>query len=239
MPTQIPIISMRVEPLERRALLSSNGLFGQYFDDANLSQLRMTRQDIAVDFDFGAASPVQPQMSADTFSIRWTGQIQPQFGETYTFHVTADDGVRLWVRGQLLIDRWSPANQLAGDANRDGVVNLNDFNTLASNFGTQSGATWEQGDFTGDGAVNLADFNALAEHFGSTDAFWFEGDFNYDGRVNLQDFNRLASNFGLSAAGPTVTPQDWSALAAAVPEPQALGLACAAITALARRRRRA
>ena len=107
-------------------------------------------------------------MSADTFSVRWTGQVQPQFGETYTFHVTADDGVRLWVRGQLLIDRWSPANQIGGDANRDGVVNLADFNTLAANFGTTSGATWEQGDFTGDGAVNLADFNTLAANFGQT-----------------------------------------------------------------------
>ena len=62
---------------------------------------------------------------------------------------------------------------------------------------------------------------ALASHFGATDAFWSDGDFNYDGRVNLQDFNRLASNFGLSAAGPEVTPQDWAALAASIPEPGA------------------
>ena len=161
-------ISTILEPLEPRALLASNGLFGQYYDDANLTQLRMTRQDIAVDFDFGNASPVQPQMSADTFSVRWTGQVQPEFGEEYTFHVTADDGVRLWVRGQLLIDRWSPANQIGGDANRDGAVNLSDFNTLASYFGTQSGATWTMGDFNGDGAVNLTDFNTLASNFGQT-----------------------------------------------------------------------
>jgi hypothetical protein len=47
-----------------------------------------------------------------------------------------------------------------------------------------------------------------------------QGDFNYDGIVNLADFNRLAANFGLSA-GPdgVVDPEDWSALAAAVPEP--------------------
>jgi GH43 family beta-xylosidase len=168
MPTHSSILPICIEPLEPRALLASNGLFGQYFDDANLAQLRMTRQDIAIDFDFGNASPVQPQMSSDTFSVRWTGQVQPEFSEAYTFHVTADDGVRLWVRGQLLIDRWSPANQFEGDANRDGVVNLTDFNTLASNFGLQTGATWEQGDFNGDGAVNLTDFNALAGHFGQS-----------------------------------------------------------------------
>jgi plastocyanin len=52
-----------------------------------------------------------------------------------------------------------------GDANLDGLVNLADFNTLASNFG-QSGRTWDSGDFNGDGNVNLNDFNLLAANFG-------------------------------------------------------------------------
>ena len=38
--------------------------------------------------------------------MRWTGSVQPQFNETYTFYTTTDDGVRLWVNGQLLIDDW-------------------------------------------------------------------------------------------------------------------------------------
>jgi hypothetical protein len=52
-----------------------------------------------------------------------------------------------------------------GDATLDGLVNLSDFNRLASNFG-QSGRVWTQGDFTYDGIVNLADFNRLASNFG-------------------------------------------------------------------------
>ena len=98
-----------------------------------------------------------------------------------------------------------------GDANLDGQVNLQDFNRLASAFGT-----------TGTGV-------------------WSQGDFNYDGNVNLQDFNRLAGNFGLSAAGPTVTPEDWARLGAAVPEPASLalfGVAASAATTWRRRRRR-
>jgi len=75
------------------------------------------------------------------------------------------------------------------------------------------------GDADLDGNVNLADFNRLASGFGSTNGFWFTGDFNYDGLVNLTDFNQLAANFGVSAAGPGVTPEDWAALASAVPEP--------------------
>ena len=58
---------------------------------------------------------------------------------------------------------------LRGDANRDRIVNLADFNTLAANFG-QSPRTFSQGDFTYDGIVNLADFNVLASRFGSSAA---------------------------------------------------------------------
>ena len=54
---------------------------------------------------------------------------------------------------------------LAGDATRDGRVNLNDFNVLAANFG-QSPRTFSQGDFNYDGVVNLDDFNILASRFG-------------------------------------------------------------------------
>jgi len=55
---------------------------------------------------------------------------------------------------------------LSGDANRDGRVNLDDFNVLAANFG-QSPRDFTQGDFTYDAVVNLQDFNILAGRFGS------------------------------------------------------------------------
>jgi hypothetical protein len=38
--------------------------------------------------------------------VRWTGQVQAQYSQTYTFHARANDGVRLWVNGQLLINQW-------------------------------------------------------------------------------------------------------------------------------------
>jgi hypothetical protein len=38
--------------------------------------------------------------------VRWTGCFQPQYSETYTLTTLADDGVRLWVNGQLLISAW-------------------------------------------------------------------------------------------------------------------------------------
>jgi T5SS/PEP-CTERM-associated repeat protein len=94
------------------------------------------------------------------------------------------------------------------------------------------------GDANLDGSVNLQDFNTLAANFGQSNRFWRQGDFNYDGTVNLQDFNRLAANFGLSAAGPEVTPADWAALAAAVPEPTVAALLAPLALGLARARPR-
>jgi hypothetical protein len=54
-----------------------------------------------------------------------------------------------------------------GDADRDRDVDLNDFNTLASNFG-MVGKTFSQGNFNYDalGKVDLNDFNVLASNFG-------------------------------------------------------------------------
>jgi hypothetical protein len=83
------------------------------------------------------------------------------------------------------------------------------------------------GDANLDRVVNLADFNTLASHFGQSGQFWSNGDFTYDGLVNLNDFNKLASNFGLAALAHDPTPQDWSNLAAAVPEPVASTMALA------------
>jgi hypothetical protein len=55
---------------------------------------------------------------------------------------------------------------LNGDANRDGVVDTNDFTILAAHF-NQPG-NFSNGDFNYDGVVNALDFNALATAFGDS-----------------------------------------------------------------------
>jgi hypothetical protein len=54
---------------------------------------------------------------------------------------------------------------LGGDANRDRVVNLRDFNILATNFG-KGNKRFSEGDFNYDGTVTLQDLNVLAARFG-------------------------------------------------------------------------
>jgi glucose/arabinose dehydrogenase len=86
---------------------TGNGLLGTYFPNVNLVSPAFARTDSTVNFDFGEGSPGS-SLPADFFSIRWAGQVEPRYTETYTFRTTTDDGVRLWVNGQLIIDSWIP-----------------------------------------------------------------------------------------------------------------------------------
>ncbi len=56
---------------------------------------------------------------------------------------------------------------LAGDANGDGKVDVNDLTVVLSHFG-QTGQSWSSGDFTGDGTVDVNDLTILLSHFGDT-----------------------------------------------------------------------
>ncbi len=84
---------------------AGDGLLGEYFDELNLIDPFTHRIDSTVDFDWGAAAPIDG-MGNNTFSVRWSGQIEPLYSETYTFQTLSDDGIRLWVDNQLIIDQW-------------------------------------------------------------------------------------------------------------------------------------
>jgi hypothetical protein len=91
---------------------------GDYFNGTSLDAggqktPDLQRLDAAINFDWGAGSPANG-LPADKFSVRWTGNVRPQFSEDYTFYTVTDDGVRLWVNDVLLINHWSdqPATEL-------------------------------------------------------------------------------------------------------------------------------
>ena len=87
-------------------LHAANGLTGQYYDTAAFGTLKTTRTDATVNFDWGTSIPTNTALtSGDTFSVAWSGQVEPEFSQLYTFYVTADDGARLWVNEQLLVTR--------------------------------------------------------------------------------------------------------------------------------------
>ncbi len=76
-----------------------------YYPNPDLSEpLALARIDGAVDFDWGAGSP-DGAIPVDGFSARWTGTVQLSAG-TYSYTLTVDDGARVWVDGQLVVDEW-------------------------------------------------------------------------------------------------------------------------------------
>ena len=86
------------------------GLRAEYYNDpgtgAHFTTLVLTQTDATVNFDWGSDSP-GPGVQSDNFSVRWTGQVQAVATGDHTFSTTSDDGVRLWVNGQLVIDNWT------------------------------------------------------------------------------------------------------------------------------------
>jgi hypothetical protein len=80
------------------------GLSATYYDNMDFTGATVTATE-AVDFDWAGGSP-KPGIGADTFSVRWEGEVQAVEAGSYTFRVIADDGVRLWVDGQQLVNAW-------------------------------------------------------------------------------------------------------------------------------------
>jgi GH43 family beta-xylosidase len=100
------LIRPKLELLEPRLYLSGTGLTGQYFFNDDFTGLASTRVE-AVAQNWGTASPGSG-IDGDTFSVRWTGQVQSRFTEHYTFTALSDEAVRVWVDGQLIVDDWQP-----------------------------------------------------------------------------------------------------------------------------------
>ncbi len=85
---------------------NGTGLSARYFNNVDFTGSSITRTDATVNFDWGRTAPAAA-IGADTYSVRWTGQVMPQYSQTYTFYTLSDDGVRVWVDGVQLIDNWT------------------------------------------------------------------------------------------------------------------------------------
>jgi hypothetical protein len=79
---------------------------GAYFNNRELLGAPViVREDSAIDFNWGAQSPAPNFIEPDGFSVRWTRTFNVSAG-WYRFDMTVDDGGRLWINDDLLIDRW-------------------------------------------------------------------------------------------------------------------------------------
>ncbi|MBO9664005.1 PA14 domain-containing protein [Dokdonella sp.] len=85
---------------------TGSGLRGNYYAGTAFGTLLATRVDPTVNFAWGSAAPAAG-VPADNYSVRWLGDVQAPVSGTYTFYTTSDDGVRLSVNGQSLVNNWT------------------------------------------------------------------------------------------------------------------------------------
>ncbi|MHC4309672.1 MAG: PA14 domain-containing protein [Planctomycetota bacterium] len=83
------------------------GIRAEYFQGTNLSNLVLTRIDPQINFNWPADTVPDEAIGAGAYSVRWTGEIEAAFTESYLFFTNSADGVRLWVDGQKLVDNWT------------------------------------------------------------------------------------------------------------------------------------
>ena len=84
---------------------ATNAFTGCYYNNITLSgSPSLVRTDSLINFNWGTDSPAAA-VTPLNFSARWQGYFTFQAGE-YTFNTLASDGLRLYIDGQLILDRW-------------------------------------------------------------------------------------------------------------------------------------
>ena len=102
-----------------------HGLRGYYYDNIDMTSLKAVRDDATVNFtDLTSASQLPAEIysgpsGTNTVSARWLGQLLTASAGTYNFTTICDDGRRLWVNGQLVVDSW-----VSGATTKSGTIAL-------------------------------------------------------------------------------------------------------------------
>ncbi|MGN6329628.1 MAG: glycoside hydrolase family 3 C-terminal domain-containing protein [Rhodanobacter sp.] len=121
-PTGMPLVEAQY--LRPSAGDAERGLRGEYFRNTELSgKPALVRVDPVIGFNWDRGSPTdnllargeaQPDQAvpSDNFSIRWSGQLLPPVSGEYVLEAAANDGVRVYLDGKPVIDRWERADNL-------------------------------------------------------------------------------------------------------------------------------
>jgi hypothetical protein len=80
----------------------------------------LSRIDPQINFSWGDPGSPDPLVNVNNFACIWVGEVEAAFTETYTFYTTTDDGARLWINGQQIIDMWVEQ----GDTEHRGTIDL-------------------------------------------------------------------------------------------------------------------
>jgi beta-glucosidase len=103
--TDVSVVAVPASALHDAA--GKPGLTAEYFASRNLEGApALKRVDESVNFDWGMGKPA-PDLPADNFSVRWTGKLTPTVSGKYRLGAIADDGVRVYLDGKLIVEDWT------------------------------------------------------------------------------------------------------------------------------------
>lgn len=99
------------------ATAQQQGLKAEYYDGTNFDRLIQVDYVANIDQSWYEESPVKG-MDPHECSIRWTGKLKPQISGKYSFSAQVDDGIRVWIEGDMIIDQWelNDLGRFEGDA---------------------------------------------------------------------------------------------------------------------------
>lgn len=93
----------------------AQGLTAAYYNNESLAgDPRVTRVDAAVNFDWGIGSPGYG-LGADQYSVRWTATLTNRSEYPIRIAALSDDGIRVKVDGQLVIDNWAASDSVLSE----------------------------------------------------------------------------------------------------------------------------
>lgn len=96
---------------------AGNGLKAEFFNNTSLVGTPvLVRTDPAIDFDWGTGSPAA-SIAPNTFSARWSGQLEAPATGAYTFRVEANRGIRVRLNNKLIINGWTSSDRSSDPRN--------------------------------------------------------------------------------------------------------------------------
>jgi hypothetical protein len=84
---------------------TGTGVRGFYYNNTNFSGAIAKQRTERINFTWSDAPA--PGVVADQFSVRWQGKIEAPVSGGYLFQTDSDEGMRVWVNGQIIIDNFT------------------------------------------------------------------------------------------------------------------------------------
>jgi uncharacterized protein YkwD/chitodextrinase len=101
----VSVTTSNVSPTPATCSPATNAFTGCYFNNVTLSGTpTLIRTDSAINFNWSYSSPA-PVIAGQNYSVRWLGNFTFAQGD-YTFAAITSDGMRIYIDGQIVLDRW-------------------------------------------------------------------------------------------------------------------------------------